>query len=260
MAHLRPNFAILAVTMLVQLSVALLPAVGWGRKFDMPNEHFSTYFGGGYGISNVSDHAFAMSSGSGVSTDQSVRSNYSGELGIVLAVEQLQLRIGGEYLFAKTLEGVNGRSGATPYFTLNSKVSALIPKASLEYPIWKKIETRLSLGGGAGMASVSLEQNYTMTAAGSTALGVGDYLEKGSASVLMWNAYLLAETLLVDTTTVAFELGYRSLKVGSLESQKATTAITGSQTQGSLLLNGEGSARSFDLGGAYMNIYFRFYL
>lgn len=232
----------------------------WARQFDMPNQHFSTYFGGGYGVSNISDHAFGMSSGSGVSTDQVVRSNYSGELGVVFALERIQLRIGGEYLLARTLAGVVGQAEVTPYFSLNSKISALIPKAAFEYPVWRNQESRVSLGGGMGMASVSLEQSYTMTSAGSTALGVGDYLEKATASVLMWNAYLIAETLFVDTTTVALEAGYRSLKVGELTSQKATTAITGSQSEGGLLLNGDGSARAFDFGGAYLNLYFRFYL
>ncbi len=240
--------------------IGLTPSTAMARKFDMPNERFSTYFGGGYGLSNVSDHAFAMSSGSGVQTDQVVGSNYSGELGVLFGSQRFQLRVGGEYLLAKALEGVNGSSGATPYFTMSSKITALIPKASIEIPVWKRLESRISLGGGAGMASVSLEQSYTMTSAGATALGVSDYIEKGEASVTMWNAYLIGETLLVDTTTVALEMGYRSLKVGSLTSQKATSAITGGQSSGGTLLNGDGSARSFDFGGAYVNLYFRFYL
>ena len=240
--------------------IGALPSSAWARKFDMPNERFATYFGGGYGVSNVSDHAFSMSSGSGVQTDQLVGSNYAGEIGVVLTSPRAQLRLGGEYLVAKALEGVTGRAGTTPYFTMSSKISALVPKASIELPVWRRLESRISLGGGAGMASVSLEQSYAMTPAGSAALGVGDYIEKASASVLMWNAYLIGEMLFVDTTTVALEMGYRSLKVGSLTSQKATTAITGNQDSGGTLLNGDGSARAFDFGGAYVNLTFRFYL
>lgn len=250
-------------SIILALCVAVIgftPSIASARKFDMPNERFATYFGGGYGISNVSDHAFAMSSGSGVQTDQVVGSNYSGELGILFASQGVQLRIGGEYLLAKALEGVTGRVGSTPYFAMSSKITALIPKASVEIPLWKRLESRISLGGGAGMASVSLEQNYAMTAAGSTALGVGDYIEKGEASAMTWNAYLVGETLFVDTTTVALEMGYRSLKVGSLTSQKATSAITGPQAPGGALANEDGTSRAFDFGGAYVNIYFRFYL
>lgn len=256
----RRTFALTLFVSLQIVSLLVFSSAASARKFDMPNEMFATYFGGGYGISNVSDHAFSMSSGSDVQTDKTVGSNYGGELGVLFASSRFQLRIGGEYIVAKTLEGVSGQSGATPYFTMSSKISALVPKASIEFPLWKRLESRVSFGGGAGLASVSLEQSYSMTTAGSTALGVGDYIEKGEASVLMWNAYLVGETLFVDTTTVALEAGYRSLKVGTLKSQKATAAITGGQAPGSTLLNGDGNARSFDLGGAYVNLYFRFYL
>ncbi len=226
----------------------------------MPNEHVATYFGGGYGISNISDYAFSMASGAGVTTDQIVRSNFSGEIGIVFALDSLHLRFGGEYLSAKTLEGVTGQSGGVPFFSLSSKISSLIPKVVIEIPFLKMPQTRLSLGGGMGLAAVTMEQSYVMTTAGSTALGVGDYLEKATASVVMWNVFVIGETLLVDTTTIGIEAGYRSLKVGELKSQKATSAITGPQTEGSTLLNNDGLARAFDFGGAYLNLSFRFWL
>jgi hypothetical protein len=132
--------------------------------------------------------------------------------------------------------------------------------ASAEFPIWKSNSSRLQLGGGLGYAFVYLDQTYKMTAAGTSALGVSDYIEKASTQTLAWKLFLSGETELVDTTTLTLEFGYRSVKVGALQSSKDTTAIVGSEPQGSDLKNMDGTNRAFDLGGAYGSLLFRFYL
>jgi hypothetical protein len=132
--------------------------------------------------------------------------------------------------------------------------------ASAEFPIWKSPSSRLQLGGGLGYAFVYLDQTYTMTSAGTSALGVSDYIEKASTQTLAWKLFLSAETELVDTTTITLEVGYRSVKVGAIQSSKDTEAIVGSEPKGSDLKNMDGSNRAFDLGGAYGSVLFRFYL
>lgn len=245
---------------LIVIFLALLSSTAQARKYDMKNEVFATYFGGGFGPSNVSDHAFGMAAGAGVQTDQVVRSNFSGEFGVLLAISKFNIRLAGEYLVGRALNGVKGSAGATEYYQLDSKITAFVPMALIETEIWSKTETRLVVGGGLGLASVSLDQEYEMTATGATNLGVASYIEKASASVPTWRAYIGGETLFVDTTTVALELGYRELKVESLQSSKDATSLTGQQSTGANIINMDGSQRSFDLGGAYANIYFRFYL
>jgi len=250
----------LLIKSLIVVALIALSGTAEARKFDMKNEVFATYFGGGFGPSNVSDHAFRMAAGTGVLTDQWVRSNFSGEFGVLFTISRFNVRLAGEYLVGRALAGVKGYYGTTEYYELDSKITAFVPMALIETEIWSKMETRLVLGGGLGMASVSIDQEYEMTAAGATGLGVASYIEKASTSVSAWRAYIGGETLFVDTTTVALELGYRELKVGALQSTKDTTSLTGQQTTGTTLINMDGSPRSFDLGGAYANIYFRFYL
>lgn len=231
------------------------------RTFDLKSETVATYFGGSFGYSNLGDYAFGQSGGNGVTTDQVVRSNYGGEFGFVFTTSSIGLRVSGEYLLGKALVGVNGANGAgASYYALDSRVTAIVPMVSAEIPIWKRPQSRISLGGGAGYAFVSLDQDYRMTAAGTTALGVSDYIEKSSTRTLAWRVYLSGETTFVDTTTFCFEAGYRSIKVGSLASTKNTTAISGPQTIGSDVKNMDGSNRAFDLGGAYVSLLFRFYL
>lgn len=249
-------------SLLVTILLTMLPAnKAHARVFDLKSENFATYFGGSFGLSNLGDYAFGQSAGNGVTTDQAVRTNYSGEFGLVLTGARGGIRLSGEYLLGKALAGVKGldAAGAT-YYEMDSKVSAFVPMISAEAPIWKQPESRVLLGGGLGYAFVSLDQEYRMTPAGTTALGVSDYIEKSSTQALAWRLYISGETTFVDTTTLTLEAGYRSIKVGSLQSKKDTTAISGVQTVGSDVKNMDGSNRAFDLGGAYMSLLFRFYL
>lgn len=246
-------FGLLAGLFVVQPAAA--------RKFDMKNEVFATYFGATYGPSNISDSAFGRASSAGVSTDQIVRSNFSGELGIVLFREPFALRIGGEYVFGRNLNDVVGRDAANvEFFELDSKTRAFVLGGAIETTFARGNESRLYFGAGAGAAFVSLDQEYRMTTTGAATLGLGNYSEKGSTEALMWRVYLGGEVLLIDTTTILLELGYRNLVADELKSTKDTAAMSGQQTTGSTLLNTDGTNRRFDMGGAYGGISFRFYL
>lgn len=241
--------------------VCLLATPAEARRFDMKSERFATYFGASGGATLMSDYAYGQAAGTGVTTDQVVPYNLSGEFGVVFSGEAAALRLAAEYVIGKTMTGVKGlNSAGVQYFEVDSKIGAFIPTVGLEAPLLKWTDTRIVLGAGIGIAAVSLDQEYRMTAAGTAALGVGNYTEKASGSATVWRAYVGGETHLVDTTTMLCELGYRSLQVGSLQSTKDTTAITGAQTQGTTLLNSDGSARAFDLGGGYVSVLFRFYL
>ena len=257
---MKSMFTILTVVFFAGL-LLMAPSNAKARSFDLKNESFATYFGGSYGLSNLGDYAFGQSGGNGVSTDQAVRTNFSGEFGFAFTSNSGGIRLSGEYLLGKALAGVSGTNASgTAYYALDSKISAFVPMLTGEFPIWKRPESRIMLGGGAGYALVSLDQEYRMTPAGTAALGVSNYTEKSSTRSLAWKLFMSFETTFVDTTTFCFEAGYRSIKVGSLQSSKDTAAISGNQTVGSDVKNMDGSNRAFDLGGAYAALLFRFYL
>lgn len=235
--------------------------VAHARKFDLKTESFATYISGSYGPSYLSDSAYGKTGGTGVTTDQVVRTNLSGELGVVILSDPLSLRLGAEYLFGRNINGAKGYSAAgVEYFEVDSKVSAVIPFGAIELTLLKQNDSRMYAGAGAGVAMVSLDQEYRMTTAGRTATGVDNYSEKGATQVTTWRAYVGGEMGLVDTTTISMEFGYRSLAVDAIQSTKDTTAISGTQTTGGKLMDADGNPRSFDLGGGYVAISFRFYL
>lgn len=231
------------------------------RTFDLKSQKFATYFGGSFGLSNVGDYAFGQSGGTGVSTDQAVRTNYSGEFGLVFTSANGGIRIGGEYLLGKALAGVSGtNSSGASYYSMDSRVTAFVPMLTGEFPILKRPESRVTLGGGAGCAFVYLDQEYRMTPAGTAVLGVPDYIEKSSTRALAWKVFISFETTFVDSATLGLDLGYRSVKIGSLQSSKDTKAISGTQVTGGDVKNMDGSNRAFDLGGAYGSLWLRLYL
>lgn len=246
------------VLVLISVTVVSMPAEA--RRFDMKTENFAPYFGGSYGPSNLSDGAFGASAGTGVQTDLVVRSNFAGEFGITLTSNRGGIRLAGEYILGQ-VSGVSGLSSSgTKYYSLTSKVSAFVPMVLAEAPIWKATESRIMLGGGLGYAFVSLDQTYTMTSAGTTDLGLTDFTEKAGTEVPYWRVYTSFETLFVDTATVLFEAGIRSIKVGAIQSSKDVTGLAGAETIGANLKNNDGTERSFDFGGGYISLLFRFYL
>lgn len=242
-------------------SLLLGASIAEARTFDFKNERFASYFGGTYGASAVGDNAYGNSSGNGVTVDRRSAANASGELGFVISSPRANVRLGVEALFPRNYDDITGSDASgTALFTLKSKVMAFIPQAALEILFRPTAESRIIVGAGGGLAIVTLDNEYTMTSSGTTALGVGDFVESASARVGMGRAYVGYEFLFTDTVTLAAELGYRHLVVPSLKSTRNSTAISGTQSEGGDVLNMDGKPRSLDLGGAYAGVTFRFYI
>lgn len=231
------------------------------RVFDFKNERIATYFGGTFGPSSVGDTAYGASSGSDISVDKQISTNASGEIGLLLTTPKLNLKLGAELLLPKQYSDIEGTDAAgTSMFNLRSKIYALIPMATLEILAYQTPTSRLILAAGGGLAFVTLDNTYTMTSAGTTTLGVGDFTESASATVTALQVYTGYEMLFTDTVTAVFNLGYRHIPVPALKSSKATTAISGTQAEGDELKNMDGTSRSINLGGVFVGLSFRFYI
>jgi hypothetical protein len=231
------------------------------RTFDFKSERFAPYIGGTYGLSQVSDSAYEGSSGNGgVSTDQKVSMNMSGEIGFIFPSERFNFKLGLEFLAPKFLTGVNGTSSSgTNYFSLDSTLYATVPMATIEFLAFRTSESHMIIGIGGGMAFLTLENNYTMTAAGTTALGVGNTDEKGTGQAPAGQVYLGYEFLISDTATIAFNVGYRYIQFSQINSSQTLSAPSGSETSGQALVNMDGSNRTVNLSGPFGGLSLRFY-
>ena len=128
----------------------VLTPAAHARKFDLKSERFATYISGSYGPSYLSDSAFGKSGGPAVTTDQVVRTNLSGELGVVILADPVSLRLGAEYLFGRNINGAKGyNSAGVEYFEVDSKVSAVIPFGAVEVTLLLQNDSRMYAGAGA---------------------------------------------------------------------------------------------------------------
>jgi hypothetical protein len=231
------------------------------RVFDLKSETFAIYLGGTLGTSNAGGGAYNLASGTTTQFDKTIQSASSAEFGFLFSGSKFNLALGVEYLMPRTLTGINGTTVAgVSLFTLNTTLAAFMPEAAIELQIARTSSTRGVFGLGAGWASVTLANDYTMTTAGTTALGVGSYKEMASSTAWMYQSYIGWEFTFSDTATCVLQGGYRYLKVPNFTATQSVTAISGAEANGSPIVNMDGSARSVDLGGVFAGIVFRFFL
>ncbi|NJL24115.1 MAG: hypothetical protein HC902_02320 [Calothrix sp. SM1_5_4] len=121
---------------------------------------------------------------------------------------------------------------------------------------------RYYLFAGAGMADVTVENEYKMTAAGTSSLGVSDFKEKLAASAVSGHVGIGLETHFVDNVTFSADFGYRYLPVSTLKykGDVATIAQPGGASEGDEARNSDGNKRTMNLGGIHAGLTFRFYL
>jgi hypothetical protein len=256
----RTRLAVVFPSTLLTVLMAAMPAAE-ARTFSFNAFSFATLFGGSYGTSNAADTAYAHSLPAGVTVSGAVPSNASGEFGVLLSGKKANLKLSGELLMPKALSGVEGKnSGGTEYFKAESEITATLGTATIELLAYPAATSRMMVGLGYGLASVTLVNTYEMTTAGTTATGVGDFTEKATAQAPVMHGYLGYETLFTDRATVAFTLGYRECKVSGFKATGSATTFTGAQAEGQKLLNRDGSERKVNLSGAFVGLNFRFFL
>jgi hypothetical protein len=237
------------------------PESAHARKFDFKSEVLATYFRASLGPSLLSDNAYGNSSGDSTTISSKVATNSSGEIGVVFSGTKANLRLGCEFLMPRDVTGVSGVNAAgTERFLMTSQVSAFVPTLNLEFIPYYSPTAKWIVGLGGGIALVSIENAYTMTATGTSELGVSDFTEKGSSQVSVGQIYTGYEVLFTDTVTAVFDVGYRYLPVKTLKSRQDTTAISGTYASGSEFKKDDGTRRSIDLGGFFAGFAFRFYI
>lgn len=245
---------------------ALVSSQASARVFNLKDRSIATYFGGEFGLSQLSRQAYgdSCSNGSNIcATDKSEKFNYSGEVGVLFASQAANFRLGVEFLEPQHLSGIKGTNASTSasLFTLNSTTRAIIPKGSLEFVIWKTDETSLIFGGSVGYAMVSMENEYTMTATGNAQLGTtGDFVEKGAGNAIDGEGFVGFEFVFSDNVTMLSSLSYRYLQVAKLTHQNAATVIGGTTVaKGDPVDNSDGTARTLNLSSINLGLNFRFY-
>lgn len=229
------------------------------RVFDINKETFAGYFAAGGGSSALGITPLDKEAGTSITYSGSVNYNYSGEFGFLYSKSRLGLRFGIEILKPSALDSTASSSGSD-YYTASNVILGFAPKLALEINLHGNQFSRSFISLAGGLASVTMKNEYTMTALGSSALGVSDHTAESKGSGTLLAAAMGYENILTDTTTIAVEFGYRQLKIEDLKYTKDVSTFGGSKASGDAVKNADGAARNLDLSGGFITIGFRFYL
>ena len=250
-----------ALALLILFGSFAAPLGAEARQIDLNKAHFSTYFGGSFGNTRLGDSAYGASSGTGTTVDKKVPWTTSGDLGVAISFGRINFLMGGEILMPRSLSSISGKSASgADLFTLTSTVQGLIPMVNAEFVAYQTNSSRWLFGLGGGYVFASIENKYEMTAAGTSAFGVGDHVERGNGHGTLLQGYVGGEITLTDTAAIVVLGGYRNCIVESLQAPQDQKSLTGSQPSGSDLKNSDGGYRTLDLGGGFVGLQFRFYI
>lgn len=238
----------------------LIPLATQARVFNIDKETAAAYFMMTGAGSQMGTNALNGESGAGVSFSGGTNYNYSGEFGFLYSRPYASLRFGLE-IFKPSLLNSGATSGGTDLYSAQSDIMGFAPKISLEVNLNRGGSYRSFIALMAGAASITMKNDYVLTAAGQSAYpGVVDHSIEAKGSATLMAATLGYEGLLTDTTTIFVEFGYRQLKFESLKYTKDVTTFSGAKVSGDALVNAAGEPRSLDFSGGFIGLGFRFFL
>jgi hypothetical protein len=242
--------------------IFLLEPAAEARVFDFGSQWIATYISGDLGLAGSGDTAYANSSGANTEFSKKPAYNYSGEIGFYINIRNsLGLRLGYEVMRPQRQTRIEGTNASgTVLMNLNSTVTAYSPTVGLEFYFLKMPGYRIFVTSSLAMSTVSLDNEYIFTTAGTSAYSKANYTEKSGGSFISNKTAVGIEVLFTDNVTMSFDLGYRYLPVTKLKYKYDTNALTGNEVTDDLTHNHDGADRKVDLSGAYVGATFRFYL
>lgn len=230
------------------------------RVFNMAKESFSAYLRGTMSPKFTNTMASA-SSGSSVTLDASHTSNRSIEFGLIYSSVLVNLRFGLEVLNPEDIKERSAtNSSGTKLYSMDSEFSVTTPKMNFEINFYRGAASRAMLLLGVGYANLVARNAYTMTSAGTTALGPTDFSEDLRGTAVSYEGGLGYEFLMTDTTTLMLEAGYRSMNFTTIKHNKDVTGFQGSVVKGDRATNLDGTNRTLNLSNYYGGLTFRIWI
>jgi len=231
------------------------------RVFNINNESFAAYIRGTYGP-KFENTLNSKSSGNDVTLNSEHDYNFSGEFGFIYASPYMNVRFGLEILKPTDIKDAMGKSSSeAELYSMTSEVSVLIPKFALEVNVYRWPVSRVYVSGGAGYANLAARNSYTMTAAGTAALGgLTEFYEDMRGGAMAYEGTVGYEHLLSDSTTFVLEGGYRSLVFDDIRHNRDVTGFQGAVVKTDRARNMDGSHRTLDLTNWFAGLALRFWI
>jgi hypothetical protein len=245
---------------LLLLSCGLIGSVAQARVFNMAKESFAPYLRGTYTPLSMTDGVYSDALGANSTAETKMKYDAAGEFGFIYGTPYLNMRFGLEYLMIPRVSENAVNSSGTALYAIDSQATVLTPKLDFEIPLRSWQTARLFLMFGGGYANLSSKTSYAFTSTGTTQYSLADFSESMKASTFMGETAVGFEGLMSDTTTYAFELGYRYMNFTSMKYSGSTTGFQGAVGTGDTALNSDGSKRTLNLSNIFVGFSFRFWL
>jgi hypothetical protein len=249
---------ITALLFLTLLSSSLAQAM----VFDMGKERFGSYLRSTYSPWGYSQEPFAESSGNNMSFNNQFTNLLSYEFGFMANAGAITWRFGFELIQPPELSSVSGTNAAgTQLYNLDTQVSAYLPKIGAEINLKTWGQSRLWTYLEVGYATLTVQNTYSFTPAGTTQFGIPNFREVVSSTQTSYAASLGFETLMSDSTTFSFEVGYRMLDFSSLNMSSAVTNFQGNMASGATALRNDNvTGRDLNMSGPFAAVNLRIWV
>lgn len=233
------------------------------RVFSIQDEKFSSYFllqGGPSEIKKTFFEGENSVATSEYSTGFNLNTGF--EFGFMWASEFLNLRFGLELLKPSRLSGVEVSDSGSVLYEIDSDLTGFIPKIGVEANMQVTKDSRSYAFLAYGSASVTAQNTYALTAAGTAAFpGVVDHTLKMKGAAEQLSAGLGFERHLSDASTYMFQLGYQQMAVSKLTSDGTVTTFNGQvYGPGDEVLFVNGQNRKLNFTGAFLSLGIRIYI
>ncbi len=236
----------------------------YARVFNFKDTGLGVMLRGTGGLSSVDKDPYGDSSGSSTEIDEQTKYNYGGELAAVWGMGQnYNLRLGAEVMQHHPIKEGHGKNAAgTDRFQFDSSTFVFNPNIAAEIFLEAGSKFRFFAQAGVGYAMVDVENRYTMTATGTSELGVGSFNEKMSGTGMSYLVGAGFEALMLDNVTISVDGGYRYIKITELKYTGDVNNIVApaGAAKGDTALKNDGTKRELNLGGLFVGASLRFYL
>lgn len=245
---------------LILISLFFFTAQAHARVFTIDQASFATYFKGTFGNSVLQKHPYDKTSGAQTEFSDQTDFNLSGEIGFIFPHPHFNFKLGVEILSPLTPSNLKGKnSSGQELMSVDSSILGLFPVAHLEYVVARNNLGRVYFSVGGGYGRVSLSNDYTLTALGTSTYSLSSFKDSSSQYTYIAETSLGYEMSFVQSVTVAFDFGYRYCVAKDLKYGGAGTNFIGSHSDGDSVVESDGSAKNLDLSGVFTGLSFRFY-
>ncbi len=219
----------------------------------MTRETTGSYLTGTMGNVSVNQNLYQNES-SVTNYTEGVNTLMGGEFGLFRVTERATFKLGFEILIPKAIKVATASSGGVTQYNINSTGIIYSPKFGMDLNMLFGSMYRWIISGSIGMARLSQKNEYK-----ETILPVGDHTVEYMGDTITWTASTGIEYYIMDTTTLVFEVGYRSLNFQSIKYAKSVTTFTGEQNGSDTAHEYSGADRTANFSGIVGGLGFRFY-